>query len=306
LTGTFANDATVASTATTVTVGDANMIQPGHILLIGTEQVWVSARSSSVITISRAYAGTAASFDSVAAFTIVGMARLEGDDSDSLGYTDITQNSNYTQIFHQQVQVSGTEQAIDNYGMSDPFQYQAAKAIPSQMRLIERALQYGQRKAGSATTPRAMGGYSTFITDNLVSGSTLAQSQFEDALEAAYNDGGGNHFVAICSPASFQGIKNFYDDSAYLRIGPEQTTVGMQIKNVLTPFGMVDLVLDRWQLNTLIPLIDVNNMGMLTLRPWQVEPLAKTGDSEKQQLIGEFTLCVKQDKSHAMLTNVSI
>jgi hypothetical protein len=305
LTGVLANSATIASTDTTMTVGDANMVQEGHILLIDAEQVWVSGKASAVITVTRNYGGTQASHDSIAAFTIIGMARLEGDDSDDLGYTDVSVNSNYTQIYHKEIQVSGSQQKIAQYGIDDEFNYQAAKAVPELMRLIERQLYYGVRSAGSSTSARSMGGLSTFITDNKVSGATLSQAAFEDAVEAAFNDGGPGPWLAPVNSTNYQKIKNFYDSSNYLRVDVGQTEVGMEITAIKTPFGRVNLLLDRWALSGTIPIVDVNRAGLLTYRPFTQEELAKTGDSKKGEVIGEFTLCVKDDKAHALLTSVS-
>ena len=307
LSGTIAQQSmTTATTVVTITVDDGDVFQPGHILLVGTEKMWVSAVSGDVITVTRGFAGsTSATQASNAAYTIIGMARLEGDDSDPIGYTDITSNSNYTQIFHKEIKVTGSEMAIDNYGFTDPYQYQAAKAIPEMMRLIERTLQYGYRDAGSTTTPRTMGGYQTFITSNLADGSSITPTKIEDALELAYNAGGGGEFAAVVNPATYQTIKSKYDSSAYVRYAPEQTRVGMLVDKIVTPFGNVSFTVDRWQLSTLIPMLRLDNIGMLTLRPWQVEDLAKTGDARKTELVGEFTLCVRQDKSHALLTAVS-
>jgi len=310
LSGVFANAATIATNATTITVADGNMLQPGHILLVGSELMWVSevTPSSGAITVTRAIAGTSvASFASNATFSVVGMARLEGDDSDSIGYTDISSNSNYTQIFHKELKITGSEMAIDNYGFSDPYQYQAAKSIPEMMRLIERALFYQKAgSAGSATTPRYMGGLQAFIsTDNYASGASLSVPKIEDAVELAYNAGGGGDYVAVVAPSTYQVVKNLYDSSAFVRYAPEQSTFGTLVDKIITPFGNVTFVIDRWCPSTLIPILKTENVGMVTLRPWQVENLAKTGDYEKTQLVGEFTLAMRLAKSHALLTAVS-
>ena len=193
--------------------------------------------------------------------------------------------------------------------MTDQMQYESAKSIPEMMRLIERQLQYGKRSAGSTTAPRMMGGYQEFITTNKASGSgisvaTACVAAIEDAVELIYNAGGGGDFLAIVNPATYQLIKNAYDSSAYVRYAPEQNRFGTLVDRIVTPFGDVSFVIDRWQLSSLIPIMKLDNVGMLTLRPWQVEDLAKTGDAEKKQLIGEFTFCMKLEKSHALLTSV--
>ena len=159
--------------------------------------------------------------------------------------------------------------------------------------------------AGTSTTARVMGGYQAFVTDNLVSGSTLAQSQFENAVKEAYADGGDGPWIALCSPNNLQKIKNFYDSSNYLRIDRTEETVGMVIERILTPYGSVDLLLDRWAKNTEIPILDAGHVGFKTLYPFTGEPLAKGGDYDKWEVVGEFTLCLRQDKAHSMLTNVS-
>lgn len=313
LAGTFANSGDLSVTsATALTVGDANMVQPGHILLIGSELVWVSANTSGTLTVTRAFGSTSgATIASHATFSIVGMARLEGDDSDPIGYTDLSTNSNYTQIFHKEIKQTGTAPYQDRYGMGDQMQYESAKSIPEMMRLIERTLQYGTVDAGSTTAPRTMGGYRAFITTNLTTGSLISASssagiaEIESAVELAYTAGGSGDYLAIVNPATYRKIKSAYDSSAYIRFAPEQNRFGTLVDTIVTPFGNVGFVIDRWQLSSYIPILKVDNVGMLTLRPWQVEDLAKTGDAEKKQLIGEFTFCLKLEKSHALMTSVS-
>lgn len=303
--------AATVSTATALTVADANMVQPGHILLQGSELMWVSANDSGAITVTRGLGETTATtLATNNTFAIVGMARLEGDDSDPIGYTDLTTNSNYTQIFHKEVKQTGTAPYQDRWGMGDQMQYESAKSIPEMMRLIERTLQYGKRSAGSTITPRMMGGYQEFIQTNKASGAnisvaSLAPAVIEDAVELIYNAGGSGDFLAIVNPATYQKIKNAYDSSSFVRYPPEQTQFGTLVDRIITPFGNVSFVIDRWQLSNLIPIMKLDNVGMLTLRPWQVEDLAKTGDAEKKQLIGEFSFCMKLEKSHALLTAVS-
>lgn len=305
LTGTLSTSCTSDTTA--ISVADASVFQEGHILLIDSEQVWVSAvaLATELLTITRNYGGTQATHDSSSTITIVGQARLEGDDSDDLAFTDRSAPYNYTQIFQREVKVSRTQNQLSQYGISEEFEYQAAKAVPELGRLLERQLYYGERKAGSATTPRAFGGFGTFITDNLVSGSSLAQSQFENAVKAAYQDGGSGPWVAFCSPSNLQKIKNFYDSSNFLRIERAESTVGMVIEDILTPFGLVSLALDRWATDTEIYIVDPDHAGFLTYYPFTEEMLAKDGDYEKGEVVGEFTFLLRQDKAHAALTNVS-
>lgn len=306
---TGALNGSITSTATTITLSDGDNYQEGHIIEVDSERMWVSAvnNATEVLTVTRSFGGTTnASHADTAAVAIVGMARLEGADSDDIAFTDRTTNSNFTQILHQELKVSRTQNQIAQYGISDEMAYQANKAVPSLMRLLEKHFYTSTvAGAGSATTPRVMGGYQAFVTDNKVSGATLAQSQFENAVKAAYSDGGSGPWVAFLSPTNLQKVKNFYDASNFLRVDRTESTVGMVIERVLTPYGTVDLALDRWAKDAQIPILDPKHVGFITLYPFTQEPLAKSGDWEKSEVVGEFSLAIRQDKAHAVLTAVS-
>jgi hypothetical protein len=308
ITDTLAEGASIANTIVSIAVTDPTLYEPGHVILIGTELCWVSAVGAVSITVTRGVAGTtaAASQASVAPVTFVGLARLEGDDSDAISFSDRTVGSNVTQIFHQEVKVSRSQRQLSQYGIADELSYQTDRVVPSLMRLIERTLFYNKAlAAGSATTPRIMAGIPAFITTNLVSGATLAQTQFDSAVRLAYTAGGTGPWVAVVSPANLNKIKAFYDSSTVLRIDRSETTVGMQITQIMTPFGMVNLLLDRWCPDALVPILDMKHCGMKTFSPFTQEDLAKTGDADKVEVVGEFTFCLRQQKASAMLTACS-
>lgn len=307
LSTTLAESATCTSTVTSFTVTDGSIFQEGHICKIASELVWVSAVDTNTITVTRGVAGsTAATQNSIAAISVVGMARLEGDDSDDIAFTDRTTGSNYTSIFHQEVKVSRSQRQLSQYGIVDELNYQVDKIIPSLMRLVEKmTFESKGVSAGSATTPRIMSGIQGFVTTNKLSGATLAQSQFENAVLSAYNSGGTGPWLAFCNPVNIQKIKNFYDTSTLLRVDRTETTVGMNVTQIETPFGSVKLVMDRWAPTSIIPLIDEKHAGYVTYSPFTQEPLAKTGDADRVEVVGEFSFCLRQEKAHAILTNVS-
>ena len=140
-------DGSLTSVATAVTVDDASKFQEGHILLISTEQVWVSAVavSTDILTVTRAYGGTQVTMADNLAVEIIGMARLEGDESDDIAFTDRPVGMNYTQIYHKEVKASRTVGKLAQYGIAGEFDYQASKAVPELGRLIEKQLYRGAR-----------------------------------------------------------------------------------------------------------------------------------------------------------------
>ncbi|RLC83662.1 MAG: hypothetical protein DRJ03_16520 [Chloroflexi bacterium] len=300
-------DGSIATNTTALTMTDASIYQEGDTLLIDSEYVWVSAvnTATEVVTVTRNFGGTQATHADADVVTIVGQARLEGDDSDDRAFVDITAPYNYTSIKHHEVKVSRTSNQVAQYGIAREFDYQSAKAVPGLLRLLEQELFHGQRKAGSGTTPRSTGGFATFITDNTLSGASLDQTKLENALKLAWNDGGNGPWLAPLSATNVQKVKNFYDNSSYLRIDRAENVVGMTIDAVNTPYGRIDIIPDRWAEDGTIYLVDNAHAGMLTFHPFTQEPLAVSGDYQKGEVVGEFTLCVRQDKAHAKLTSVS-
>ena len=290
---------------------DANKVQIGQILKFadGSEQMWVSNVDSigTTLTVSRGYAGTTATAQVVVnntAIELLGIARLEGAESHGLGYTVRTTNYNHTQIMQREVKVSRSQNQISQYGIREEFDYQSNKAIPHLMRLIEKQVYYGYRSAGTSAAPRSFGGLSTFVTNNSITSGTLLQSKFENALKAAYLDG-GKPSKAFVSPTNMQTIKNFYDSGTYLRVDTKEKTVGMTIEKIITPYGPVDLIMDRWAPDSTIYILDPEHVGFVTYYPFTSEPLAKTGDYQRGEVVGEFTLCVRMDKAHAVITGIT-
>ncbi len=300
-------------TTAVLLAASANMVQVGQILLFadGAEQMWVSAVASDgvTLTVTRAYGGTAATAQVVAnntAIEILGIARLEGAESHGLGYTVRSTNYNHTQIMQREVKVSRSQNQISQYGIREEFDYQSNKAIPHLMRLIEKGVYKGTRSAGSSAAPRSFGGLGTFVTNNAINSGSAAvtQAKFENALKAAYLDG-GKPSKAFVSPSNMQVIKNFYDSANFLRVDTKEKTVGMTIEKIITPYGTVDLIMDRWAPDSTIYILDPEHVGFITYYPFTSEPLAKTGDYQRGEVVGEFTLCVRMDKAHAVITTIA-
>lgn len=213
--------------------------------------------------------------------------------------------------FHQEVKVTRSHAKLSQYGIADEMAYQKDKAVQDRLRRMEKHLLYNASMyTGTSTAARVMGGVQHFVTTNKISGATLAQSQFETALLSCYNNGGMGPYIAIMNPVNAQKVKNFYDttgtaSTTILRVDREATTVGMVVREIVTPFGNVSLVMDRWAPTSIIYILNPDHAGLLTYDPFAWEPLAKDGDYEKEEVVGEFTFCLRQEKAHALLTNVS-
>ena len=308
----------LASGDTTVVLLTAsyNAVQVGQILMFGDagkEKCFVTGVNStgSTLTVTRGYGSTTAVTQTVAlntAMEIIGLARIEGAVSSQLGYTTRTTNHNFTQIVQREIKVSRSQNQISQYGIREEFDYQSNKAIPHLMRLLSKTVYHGVRSQGQNDTARSMGGLGTFVTSaGNVNSSTgaITQTKFENVLKSAYLNG-GTPTKAFVSPTNMQTIKNLYDTQASgMRYDTKEKAIGMTIEKIITPYGTIDLIMDRYCPDATIYILDPEHVGFITYYPFTAEPLAKTGDFQLGEVVGEFTMCVRMDKAHAALLAIT-
>lgn len=300
---------TNSTTITNFTVSDASVFQDGHVILIDAEYMVVSAvdlTNNTITVYSRSYGGTNATHASTSAISIVGMARLEGDDADYGPVVDITAPYNYTSIFQKGIRVTGTQRVIDQYGKDDEFMYQANKRIPHLLRLVDSAIFHGIRAAGSASAPRSMGGLGTFITNNsTAAGGAIVKNDIDYVMELVYLDG-GNPDLLIVNPSVASDIRDILDTSSFVRLGLENDMLGMAaIERVQTQYGSLTIVMDRFCPLATAYILDSAKVGLYTLRPFAAYDLSKTGDSDKGEVVGEFSMLVANDKAHGLITGIT-
>lgn len=289
---------------------DELKLEPGHILMFGTEQMWVSEIDTvnHTVTVVREYGGsTQATITTGAELEIVTMARPEGAESDPIIGTTATISYNYTQIIHRELSESGTMEVMNLLGKGDPWQYEAAKQVPNMMIEIEKALLYGIRNNDATRRVRSMGGVKEFIKSNVIPAATLDKTDFENAALAMYEGSGGGDKYAIISPNNFVKLTSLFTQAEQVQHseGGGEYWWGMCPLGIYTKFGKINLYIDRWLNDTFIPIIDINHVGVKTLRPFTIKPLAEGGDYHKQQVIWEGTFCMRGDKAHALLADIT-
>ncbi len=299
----------IATDATSITVADASLFKDGDVIKIDDELMVVSAVNTTSNTISlysRSYGGTNATHTTLAVISIVGQARLEGDDADFSAMTDITAPYNYTSIFQDALKVTGTAEKISQFGIANEFDYQSKKKLPHLFRLIDRAIFHGIRAAGSASTPRSFGGLGVFITDNTAAaGGAIAKVKIDDLMESIFNDG-GNPDVLCLNPSVARDLKDILDTSSFVRVDQSVNSLGTApIQAVVTQYGTLRLLMDRFCPVGTAYALDTRKVGMYTLRPFAWKELALVGDSRKGEVVGEFSLMVANDKAHGKITGIT-
>tara|TARA_S200000501_G_scaffold229878_1_gene215664 strand:+ start:5345 stop:6520 length:1176 start_codon:yes stop_codon:yes gene_type:complete len=203
----------VASTSTaSITVDaadDQQFVVPGTIIVnVDTGEVMraTAAPSSNAIAVERNIGGTTHQIADDANLIIGGFADTEGGSAPTAISFDPTLDFNFTQIFKNSIQVTGTLQ--NTYlRTGDKEQEQLTKALKMHMGDIERAMFFGKRAEvnGSTASPlRFTGGLRnsiTTVTDGASYGATtnvITEKEFDRLLIENIFAYGGNEKVAFC------------------------------------------------------------------------------------------------------------
>jgi hypothetical protein len=250
-------------------------------------------------------------------------AAVEGDDPTAQTLTPSARIGNNTQIVTKVVQISGTSQAVVAAGGSNKMGYQLLKKSKEMKRDIEGILTYNNAKnAGSSTVARTLAGMPCFLQQNVVfqtggapSGANpglasngwtdgsqtrtynsvtaaVTEAQVKSVVQKIFTSSGDCPEYALVSPANKQNISAFTGPSGGTRFTQvEDKTLRVVVDIYETDFGDVKMVPDIFLAHSGdIFFINPNYVRVAYLRPFQTIPLAKTGDSDKKELLCELTL----------------
>lgn len=288
----------------TITVSDGNRFRVGDLLHIqgraANIQFRVSSISTNDLTVT-GFGGTTASDDPATSdvVEIVGQELTEGGDPDSARSIERSALYNYTQIGQEKVEVSRTARKQAMYALSDPYEHEVQKKFRELAIRFERALVLGQRHQSSSL--RAMGGLFYYISTNSVSG-TVAQAKDKlNSLVRTCWTAGGSPKVLMCSPAVKAAISANVD-AALRRSVRDDTTAGFVVDRLTTDFGDIDIVPNRYFPTTKGLLLQQEFDIKRVFDGYAHEMLAKTGDADKGQIVGEFSLEVKNEVAQGILT----
>lgn len=266
--------------------------------------------------------------DSLAAAALGGA--VEGADASSITASPTTRIGNRTQIFTKSVAVAGTLEAVDKAGRKSEKAYQLAKVSAELKRNIELTLLSNQvSSAGNSSTARTMGGLQAWLATNgdfgvggsAGAGGTTARTTgtnrtFTEALLKTVNAevyvAGGTPKMLMVNPTHKQTVSAFAGIAAQRYMAPsnEPTTIIGAADVYMSDFGTLSVVPNRFMNSTnacdeTAFIIDPDMLAVAYLRPFQTIELAKTGDSEKTQLLAELTLEVKNEASCGIIADIS-
>ena len=251
----------------------------------------------------------------------------EGADAAYATPTATSRLGNYMQISQKDAQVSGTLDAVDKAGRDRETAYQKVLKGLELRRDIEKYLHSDTARSGS--DPRKAGTLSSWITNvDDASGTSAATgdgtdvpdmagtnramtlAQIDTAMQAAYTDGGQPNMLVV-SPSKKAAFSDLNSGSVATNqinyTAPREAAIVGSVSLYLSDFGQLDVVIDRFASDDRVYLLDSDYASVCTLpnRNFTVQDLAKTGDSEKFQIITEWTLKVSAPKAHAAVYALS-
>jgi len=316
------NDSTYTdpSTDTDFVVDNGSRFRVGdQIQVEGSEELMlVTAINGDTLTVVRGYAGTTAEdLADNQVVSILGNAALEGADKPGMRFTNRSRCGNYTQIFTATVEVSGTDMAASQLGLTDEMDYQKQERLRELIRDLENTVVNGGLPAsnpeGSGTARRSMKGIIQHLSTNVFhtgdsgfpSGTDLDETKVNYVLRNIWDNSNGNVDLIIVGGFQKRKINAFTSGSRSYAAG--ETTFTDMISIYESDFGICRIVTTRWMPQDAALFLDSSRVNVLPLagRSFHFKPLASGGDYECGELIGEYTLELKNEAAHGLIRDLS-
>jgi len=258
---------------------------------------------------------------------------IEGDDATTNTATPTVRLRNYCQILSKTARVSGTQEAVDKAGRNSEMAYQVRKRMEELKRDLEYAVVRNQASSGGSstvaarmagvegwlatnrtsvgtgtaqTTPGYAAGVVVSPTDSTVAG-TLTESALKAVIQAAWTQGGDPKILMV-GPATkskistaFTGVATRYRDVP----AGKQAQIISGVDLYVSDFGTHRIVPNRFMRDQNILVLDMEYFQLAQLRPLKTNDLAKTGDSERKQLLMEATLVVRNEKASGKVSDIN-
>jgi hypothetical protein len=285
------------------------------------EVMFVTGVSTNTLTVVRGYGGTVAeALADNQVIRILGNAALEGDDRPATRFTNRVRQANWTQIFTSSVEVSGTELAVNQIGLADELDFQKQERLRELVRDLENCVINGVAPAadpqGSGTVRRTMNGLIPMVSSNVFSpgvggfpaDADLTEEQLNQALREVWNQSSGNVDTIVVN--GFQkrqiNVNGFITSGRAYESG--ETRFGALVSVYESDFGVCRVVMSRWVPADSVLLLDSSRVDVLSLagRSFHYKPLASDGDKEVGQVIGEYTLEMRNENAHGVITGLGV
>ena len=252
--------------------------------------------------------------------------QIEGDDASFATAAGGSRLGNYCQISRKTFLVSGTLEASEKVGRKSEIARLGVKLMKELKRDMEQAIITNQASsAGGSGTARSLASMESWITTSDNSGNgvratttaaasttgfsggvvgaptdgtttaALTETSLKTSLANAWSDGGDPRVILTASVGknyidAFTGIATRFIDSSPNKQAAIVGAANMYVSGYGSPHMVI---LSRYMRSSVVLGIDPEYWAVAFLRKPFTEPLAKTGDGEKRQLLAEYTLVAR-------------
>lgn len=256
-------------------------------------------------------------------------AVIEGDEATTDASAATTRLGNYTQIMDKVARTTGTQEAVNKAGRKSEMAHQLAKRSQELKRDLEFALVgvNNAKVAGDDSTAREMASVQSWIatnTDKSTGGTVAGVDPTGDGTDAR-TDGDQRAFTEDMLKTVVQGCWNEGGNPTVLMVGAhnkqvvsgftggatrfdksEDKKLNAAIDVYVSDFGELKIVPNRFMRARDALVLDMSMWKVAYLRPFVTKDLARTGDSERKQILVEATLQASQEAASGIIADLTI
>jgi hypothetical protein len=246
-------------------------------------------------------------------------AVLEGDDAVTDAATPTVRLGNICQISDKVARVTGTQNAVEHAGRDDEMAYQEMLKGLELKRDMETILcgTNQAKNAGAAATARVTASVLSWIKTNTSKAGSdpsaadgtgtrtdgtqraFTEAQLKSVLQSAWNSGGKPNKIMV-GGFNKQVFSTFTGRSTPMEEAKSKKIIA-SVDAYESDFGVLSVVANRFSRSRdcLVLQDDMWALAYLPGRKMVSIPLAKTGDSERRQMLSEYCLVSRNEKASA-------
>ncbi len=248
---------------------------------------------------------------------------IEGDDATTDASSATTRVYNYTAISDKVARTTGTQEAVDSAGRKSEMAYQVMKRSKELKRDVETILLSNNAYvAGNDTTARECAGVEAWLATNTSRGGSGAdptgdgsdaatdgtqraftEAQLQTVIASCWDNGGEPDTIMVGS-FNKQALSGFSGNATRTHNANDKKLV-TDIRVYVSDFGDLVVIPNRFQRSRSALVLDMDMWCFSTLRDFQTHDLAKTGDTERKQLLVEYTLEAKNEASSGIVADLT-
>jgi hypothetical protein len=246
---------------------------------------------------------------------------IEGDDATTDVGTASVRRGNYCQISDKVPRVTGTQEAVNKAGRKSELAYQIMKRSKELKRDMELDIcGNNARAAGDDSTARVSAGIPAWIatnestsgtaptgdgTDTRTNGTqrSFTETLLKAVLQSCWDEGGDPDCIVVGS-FNKQQFSTF-TGNATRNIGAQDKELIATVDVYESDFGSLEVVPDRFSRARDALVLETDRWALAYLRPFRIVNLAKDGDSDRKQLITEYSLEARNQAASGIVADLS-